>query len=121
MTISERIFDILKEKKITQTQVADALNTKQSTIASWKKQGSQPSSTLIVNIAKTLGVSIEYLLTGEEPKQEHYTKEEQRLTWIYRTTNQIGKQCIMEYASEMQKLHPDQEEEPLNLSDSKIS
>lgn len=121
MTISERIFDILKEKKITQTQLANALSTKQSTIASWKKQGSQPSSTLIVDIAKTLDVSIEYLLTGEESKQEHYTKEEQRLTCIYRATNPIGRQRIMEYASEMKKLHPEQEEDQENLSTSKIS
>ncbi len=121
MTISERIFEMLKKKQITQTQLANALNTKQSTIASWKKQGSQPSSTLIVDIARTLDVSVDYLLTGEEKEQRYFTKEEEKLLQAYRATDQIGKQRIMEYASEMQKLHPEQEEEPLNLSASKIS
>lgn len=76
---------------------------------------------LLPNICNVLDISWEYLVTGEETKQEFYTKEEQNLTCIYRATDQIGKQRIMEYASEMQKLHPEQEEEPLNLSASKIS
>lgn len=74
-----------------------------------------------MKISEILNISIEYLLTGEETKQEHYTKEELKLTQIYRTTSPIGRQRIIEYASEMQKLHPEQEEDQENLSTSKIS
>lgn len=109
MTISERIFEVMKKKKITQQALAEALGTKQSTIASWKRLGTQPSSNLIIPIAKILEISTDFLLTGEEPDQETYTADEQELVTCYRKSNQTGKQRIMEYAAEMEKLHPEQE------------
>lgn len=121
MKIIDRIENIMEEKKIKQSDLVKKLEVGKTTINSWFSKKSDPKAEYIMKIAELLEVSVEYLLTGEEPKQEHYTKEEQKLTWIYRTTNQTGKQRIMEYASEMQKLHPEQEEEPLNLSASKIS
>ena len=74
-----------------------------------------------MGIAELLEVPIEYILTGEEIKQKYYTNDKQKLIQIYEATNPIGRQRIMEYASEMQKLHPEQEEDQENLSNSKIS
>ncbi len=121
MTISERIFEEMKKKKITQQALANALGTKQSTVASWKRLGTQPSSNLIIPISKILDVSIEYLLIGQESEREYYTEDERKLITVYRGTNETGKLRIVEYAREMNQLHPEQEEGQQNLSASKIS
>lgn len=126
MTITERLFQLMKEKKITQNQLAEILNTKQATISSWKRRGTTPPLEYALDICKCLDISIGYLLTGEEAEEEHYTKDEQQLTQIYRTTDQIGKQRIMEYASEMQELHPapgpeEQETEPKSKDTERLS
>ncbi len=121
MTISERLFMIIDAKGIKKKEFAEKIGVNNANISAWSKRGTTPPMELLPNICNTLDISWEYLITGEEATQEHYTKEEQNLTCIYRATNPIGRQRIMEYASEMQKLHPEQEEDQENLSTSKIS
>lgn len=66
MTIGNRVLNILASKGLKQKDLADFLGTKPSTISGWKAQNRNPSSELIVRICEFLGVSFEYLLTGEE-------------------------------------------------------
>lgn len=66
MTISNRIFALLKEQHKTQTDVANAIGVRQATVSAWKAQNTNPSADLIAPIAAYLGVSCDYLCTGEE-------------------------------------------------------
>lgn len=66
MTISNRIFTLLKEQHKTQTDVANAIGVRQATVSAWKAQNTNPSADLIAPIAAYLGVSCDYLCTGEE-------------------------------------------------------
>lgn len=54
MTISERIFKIMKEKGMTQLQLSGKTGIGQSTISDWKTKGTDPSASKIMKICKAL-------------------------------------------------------------------
>ena len=62
----ERIFNLLKEKGITQSALADKIGVRQATISDWKRKKTTPSAETIGLIAEILGVSTDYLITGNE-------------------------------------------------------
>lgn len=62
----ERIFNLLKEKGITQTVLAEKIGVRQATISDWKRKKTTPSADTIGLIAEFLGVSTDYLITGKE-------------------------------------------------------
>lgn len=66
MTISQRIFLILKEKGKKQKELSQYTGISEQTISDWKKKGSIPSAEKISGIADFLGVTTDYLLTGKE-------------------------------------------------------
>lgn len=108
MDINERMFSTMKEKKITQEQLANALNTSQSVVAGWKNRGTIPSIEHLPIICKILGVSWEYLVTGEETKV-YYTDDEKYIISLFRRTNKKGQKRVIETAEEMYKLYSDEE------------
>ena len=67
MTISDRIFERLRQLSITQKEFAEKAGIQQSTISEWKKNGTNPSSDKILAICKALDVSPEWLLSGVDP------------------------------------------------------
>ena len=67
MTISERIFERLKQLDMTQKDFAIETGIRQSTISEWKKNKTNPSSDKILAICKVLDVSPEWLLSGVDP------------------------------------------------------
>jgi len=69
MTISERIFERLKQLNMTQREFADKAGIQQSTISEWKKNKTNPSSDKILAICKALDVSPEWLLSGVDPAE----------------------------------------------------
>lgn len=66
MTIGNRVIDLLKQKKLKQKDLAAYLHTGTSTISGWNEPNRNPSSDMIIPICDFLGVSCEYLLTGED-------------------------------------------------------
>ena len=67
---------LLRERGITPYQVFKATGVSQSTLSDWKNGKSRPKTEKLIKIAKFLGVSVEYLLTGEEPE---YLTQQPRL------------------------------------------
>lgn len=63
--ILQRIYDTLKEKGYTATQMCAAIGLKPSTLSGWKSNNRPPQSEWIAPIASFLGVSTLYILTGE--------------------------------------------------------
>ena len=96
MDINERLFSTMKQRKITQEQLANALNTTQSVIAGWKNRGTVPSIEYLPTICEVLGVSWEYLVTGEETEQ-HFTTEEVYLVEQYRKVLPEGQKEIQNF------------------------
>lgn len=96
MDINERMFNTMKKRKITQEQLANALNTSQSVIAGWKNRGTVPSMEYLPAICEVLGVSWEYLVTGEETKN-HFTSEEVYLVEQFRKVLPDGQKEIFDF------------------------
>lgn len=66
MTISQRIFGIMEEKHLKQSDLANYIGVANSSVSDWKKKGSTPSADKIVKISEFLNVSIDYLLGRTE-------------------------------------------------------
>ena len=66
MTISDRIFDRLKQLGMTQRTFSENTGISQSTISEWKSKGTNPTSEKIMVICKELKVTPEWLLSGIE-------------------------------------------------------
>lgn len=62
MDVTQRIFAIAAEKRITLTELAKKIGVSYGTIASWKRRGTQPPADKITAIAQALEVSVGSLL-----------------------------------------------------------
>lgn len=72
MTINERVFNLLFESRRTQKDLADFCGVNERNIGSWKARGTDPPAKLICKIAEFFGVSVVWLLTGEDRDQTSF-------------------------------------------------
>ena len=61
-TISDRIFDLLETKKMTQKSFSEQTGISQTTISEWKSKRTNPTSEKIMPICQVLNVTPEYLI-----------------------------------------------------------
>ena len=66
-TVSDRIFELLKEKKMTQKEFAQRTGIAESSISDWKRKRTNPVSDKILIICEVLEVTPYELLSGAEP------------------------------------------------------
>ena len=64
--LSKRLFQLRKEKNISQQQLAKAVGATQKAVDFWEKGINEPKATYIINLAIFFGVSADYLLGLEE-------------------------------------------------------
>ena len=62
LEVIDKIFELLKEKNLTATNLADNIGVSSGNIGDWKRGRSKPSITVLPKIADYLGVSTDYLL-----------------------------------------------------------
>lgn len=65
-TISGRIFELLKERDMSQKKFAQKTGIAESTISDWKKKKTNPVSDKILIICEVLGVTPHELLSGAD-------------------------------------------------------
>ena len=75
MNLGEKLFELRKEKNLSQEEVADKLNVTRQTISKWETNQSTPDFDKIMPICELFGISTEELLTGN--KKEEKQEEEQ--------------------------------------------
>ena len=69
MIISEKIFELIKERGMNQKEFALATGISQSTISDWKTKKTNPAADKIMVICDVLGVTpVELLTSGEQFK-----------------------------------------------------
>lgn len=66
MLVSERIFELLQEKGMSQKEFSDQTGISQSTISDWKRKKTNPTVDKIMLICNVLAVSPYELLSGVE-------------------------------------------------------
>lgn len=74
MTIFERIESLRKSKGISQGKLEKELGFSNGSISKWKT--STPNSDRLQKLADYFGVTVSYLLTGEESESGYYLNEE---------------------------------------------
>jgi len=74
-TLGQRLDILLKNKKMSQKQLADMLGVDPSAITQFKKDNSKPALSTSQEICKIFNVNLEWFLTGEgeEGKKSNYT------------------------------------------------
>ena len=63
--MGERIAQLRRMRGLSQAKLASALGLSTSTIAMYEQGRREPSVSIIITLASTLGVTIDYLLTGQ--------------------------------------------------------
>ena len=63
--IGNLIYELRKEKNMTQKQIANLMNISDKTISEWERGLGCPDTSLLLELANILGVSVEKLLSGE--------------------------------------------------------
>jgi phage repressor protein C with HTH and peptisase S24 domain len=89
VSISARIFHLMELKGITQAELARKTGISRNTITDWKKKGSNPSADRVACIAEQLGVTSDFLLTGNLANEDkarlgNFTSEEIELINYFR-------------------------------------
>ncbi|MGN0317987.1 MAG: helix-turn-helix domain-containing protein [Lachnospira sp.] len=64
MTVGQRIFELLKQKGMTQKEFSEKTGIATTTISDWRKKNTNPGSDKILLICAALEVTPEYLLSG---------------------------------------------------------
>ena len=61
-----RLIELREERKLTQSDIANAIKTSRTNIGRWEKGLNEPSSSQIVKLADFFQVSADYLLERED-------------------------------------------------------
>lgn len=105
MTISQRIFSILTEKKLKQKDLAEYVGISTSAISDWKKKNTNPSAENLSAIADFLSVSLRFLLTGEETSEcIQFSDDIRELISYYSTLDEYSKGKIIGKAEALAEL-----------------
>lgn len=83
MNIGEKLFELRKEKNLSQEEVAERLNVTRQTVSKWETNQSTPDFDKIIPLCKLFEIGAEELLTGNKPEEQNgeaeISKEENRI------------------------------------------
>lgn len=106
LQFSQILKSLRKENNVTQEELAAYLHVTRSTIAGYESRNKQPDFEKLVLIADFFHVTIDYLITGENPiasklyAMEQLTGQqlETMMTETFRTLSYFSKYKLLEYA-----------------------
>ncbi len=87
MNIGEKLFELRREKNLSQEEVADELNVSRQTVSKWETNQSVPDFDKIVPLCELYGVGVEELLTGKKPEEKAQMAQEEDIP----TKNEVRK------------------------------
>ena len=104
-TVTARLFAILKEQKKTAKALSRATGIPESTISNWRTKNRDIPADYIIPICEFLGITCEYLLTGNEAKRYPYASDprERELLDLFHVLTGEGKIRLIAKAEEMQE------------------
>lgn len=68
--IGQRIRDLRKQKRMSQTELAKMLAVSQTTVTAWETGKAEPSSSAITSLADYFDVTTDYLLGRPDKKEK---------------------------------------------------
>jgi len=88
----EILESLLKDKSLSQKELAKKIGLRRPSISDWKKKGTYPYADVAIEIAGILGVSVEYLLTGKNA--DGFSQNERDLVLDYRSLSGDNKRNV---------------------------
>lgn len=88
----DRIDLILKQKNLKRMALANELKQSVQAFTDWKRRDSIPSADIVVQIADFLNVSTDWLITGQEKKEEKLSADERNMLEAYRLLDEKDRQ-----------------------------
>ena len=77
MNLGEKLYELRKEKNLSQEEVADKLNVTRQTVSKWETNQSTPDFDKIVPLCELFGISTEELLTGKKQEEKEQKAEKE--------------------------------------------
>ena len=93
-TIGENIAYYRKQKKLTQEGLAEILSVTAQAVSKWECDSSYPDITVMSNLAKTLGVTVDDILTGEQKIPEVKEAEPEKIVNINDLLEELIQQSV---------------------------
>lgn len=78
MNLGERLFELRKQKNLSQEEVADKLKVTRQTVSKWETNQSTPDFDKIVPLCELFEISTEELLTGKKTNTDKVQKQEEK-------------------------------------------
>ena len=108
MIISERIFQIMRERGISQRDFSQRTGIAQSTISDWKRKKTNPASDKILVICEVLEVSPYTLLSGSSISVDYFVvengSEEHKVLETYHSLNLAHRGRMLGYMEALSDL-----------------
>lgn len=73
--IGKFIAECRRKKNLTQAQLAEKLNITDRAVSKWETGKSMPDSSIMLELSKILGITVNELLSGEEIDMESYEQK----------------------------------------------
>ena len=106
MTLGERIVHYRKRQGLSQEQLSQRLGVSRQSVSKWERDESLPEADKLPLLAKTLGVSLDALLSGEEeaPPQPAGPMPAKggavgKLAWLFRRWGWVGGLVLAAYGA----------------------
>ena len=93
--IGKFIAECRKNKKLTQAKLAEKINVTDRAISKWETGNGMPDSSIMLELCKELGISVNELLSGEMIKMEDSDKKaEENLIKIKKQKEEADKRML---------------------------
>lgn len=90
------ISECRKKKGLTQQQLAELLNVSNRAVSKWERGKNLPDASLMLELSKILGISVNELLNGEKIlKSDYVDKAENRLIELQKKNNEYEKTLLL--------------------------
>ena len=116
-TVSEKIFELLKQRDMSQKEFSERTGISQSTISEWKRKKTNPAADKILKICEVLQVSPSEPLEEDEIEANKkrsgdyvlFSKDERFLVESYRNLEPNQKERLMGYMRALRDMISNQE------------
>ena len=93
MSFGENLRMVRKERNISQEDLAELLNVSRQAVSKWEQGSGYPEMEKMITLAKTLNVSLDFLVSGQNPEAAAPKIQRQPTGKIFIKTHD-GKQLI---------------------------
>lgn len=93
MDIGKKLLLLRKEKNWTQSELAEKINARQRFISEWELGKTVPSPESLIKLSQVFGVSIDYLLLDNVPREGVAAINDFELYEYFRKTESLPKEA----------------------------